>query len=111
LKPNPLLLLHGICDTARLFKRLRTHLEERGWEVHTLGFVPNDGTAGLDVLAQQVHDYIKRTFHPGQSIDLIGFSMGGIVGRYYLQRLGGFGHGKGLEDMKKTYLDFVTSIP
>jgi triacylglycerol lipase len=84
-------LLHGFCDTGRLFGRLQKHLEERGWCVHTLNFVPNNGIAGLEVLAQQVHDYVTGTFPPGQSIDLLGFSMGGIVGRYYLQRLGGFG--------------------
>jgi triacylglycerol lipase len=82
-------LLHGLCDTARLFKRLRKHLESGGWEVHVPEFIPNNGTAGLEVLAQQVHDFIARTFAPGQAIDLIGFSMGGIVGRYYLQRIGG----------------------
>jgi triacylglycerol lipase len=86
---NPVLLLHGLCDTARLFRRLKRHLEEREWEVHILEFVPNNGTAGLEMLAQQVHDYVAGTFAPGQSIDLLGFSMGGIVGRYYLQRLGG----------------------
>jgi triacylglycerol lipase len=36
-----------------------------------------------------VADYVAKTFDPGQAIDVIGFSMGGIVARYYIQRLGG----------------------
>ena len=34
-------------------------------------------------------DYIARHFDPEQPLDLVGFSMGGIVSRYYIQRLGG----------------------
>jgi triacylglycerol lipase len=86
---NPLVLLHGLGDTSRLFERLRKHLEERGWQVHTPDLVPNNGKAGLDVLANQVRDYVEQTFRDEQTIDLIGFSMGGLVARYYLQRLRG----------------------
>jgi triacylglycerol lipase len=41
------------------------------------------------VLAHQAQDYIHRAFPAHQPIDLIGFSMGGLVARYYVQRLGG----------------------
>jgi triacylglycerol lipase len=44
---------------------------------------------GLDELAKQVADYVTATFAPEQRLDLVGFSMGGIVSRYYVQRLGG----------------------
>jgi triacylglycerol lipase len=86
---NPLVLLHGLGDTSRLFKRLKRYLEERGWDIHTVDLVPNNGRAGLEVLARQVAAYIDCSFAPDQIIDLIGFSMGGLVARYYLQRLGG----------------------
>jgi triacylglycerol esterase/lipase EstA (alpha/beta hydrolase family) len=51
--------------------------------------VPNNGAEVLDKLAQQVANYVAATFEPEQPLDLVGFSMGGIVSRYYLQRLGG----------------------
>ncbi|MFM1842834.1 MAG: hypothetical protein RLZZ490_1571, partial [Cyanobacteriota bacterium] len=57
--------------------------------VHSLNLVPNDGSASLVQLAKQVADYIDHTFPPQQAIDLVGFSMGGVVTRYYLQRLAG----------------------
>jgi triacylglycerol lipase len=89
---NPLLLLHGLGDTSRLFKRLKAYLEERGWQVHTIDLSPNNGKAGLEVLAGQVHAYIQQHLGPGAPLDLIGFSMGGLVARYYVQRLGGLQH-------------------
>ncbi len=57
--------------------------------VYTLDLVPNNGDVGLDELAKQVANYVALNFPPAQPFDLLGFSMGGIVSRYYLQRLGG----------------------
>ena len=50
---------------------------------------PNDGRARLEVLASQVEAEANHLFPRGRHFDLVGFSMGGVVGRYYLQRLGG----------------------
>jgi len=52
---------------------------------------PNDGRAGLEVLAAQIGAEVDRLFPRGRHFDLVGFSMGGVVSRYYLQRLGGRG--------------------
>jgi triacylglycerol lipase len=82
-------LLHGLGDTSALFRPLRSYLESRGRVTHALDFIPNSGHARLEELARQVQNYIERTFAPGEQVDLIGFSMGGIVARYYVQRLGG----------------------
>jgi triacylglycerol esterase/lipase EstA (alpha/beta hydrolase family) len=43
----------------------------------------------LEKLAQQVANYVNDTFATAQPLDIVGFSMGGIVSRYYIQRLGG----------------------
>lgn len=86
---NPVILVHGIYDTGRVFDQMIPYLRQKGWTVYDLDLVPNNGNMGLDTLAQQVADYIDATFEPEQPIDLVGFSMGGIVSRYYVQRLGG----------------------
>jgi triacylglycerol lipase len=86
---NPVLLVHGIFDTGRVFDTMIPYLKGRGWIVYDLDLVPNDGNLGLEHLAQQVANYVNTTFSQEQSIDLVGFSMGGIVSRYYVQRLGG----------------------
>lgn len=86
---NPVLLVHGIWDTGKVFSRMIPFLNQRGWKVYDLDLTPNDGTVGLDDLAQQVADKVESTFGTEQPFDLLGFSMGGIVSRYYVQRLSG----------------------
>jgi triacylglycerol lipase len=86
---NPVLLVHGIDDTGAVFYRMGTYLKQRGWSVYALDLVPNNGAIGLDELAKQVGDYVNREFPPEQPLDLVAFSMGGIVSRYYIQRLAG----------------------
>jgi triacylglycerol lipase len=86
---NPVLLIHGIDDTEAVFHKMRTYLIQQGLSVHALNLAPNNGDVGLDKLAKQVAEYVTATFASEQPVDLVGFSMGGIVSRYYLQRLGG----------------------
>lgn len=86
---NPVLLVHGIWDKREIFCNLCDYLEEQGWTVHSLNLTPNSGAAPLEALAEQVADCVEQTFRPDQPFDLVGFSMGGLVTRYYIQRLGG----------------------
>lgn len=89
-KRNPVLLIHGIWDTGKVFYKMVPYLNERGWDkVYHLDLKPNNGDAPLEELAQQVAEFAIATFGDEQIFDLIGFSMGGIISRYYLQRLGG----------------------
>lgn len=88
-RSNPVLLIHGLDDTIRIFDRMAPFLQAHGRKVHAIGLTPSNGDVGLEHLAQQVADYVATSFAADQSLDLIGFSMGGIVSRYYLQRLGG----------------------
>ena len=86
---HPVLLVHGIDDTAALFRRMKPYLENSGLSVHTLNLVPNNGKVGLTELAKQLDQYVRANFTAEQAIDIVGFSMGGLVSRYYIQRLGG----------------------
>lgn len=86
---NPVVLVHGIYDTEVKFNTMKRYLTKLGWSVHCLNLKPNNGDSHLEYLAEQVANYINNMFASEQPIDLIGFSMGGLVTRYYLQRLGG----------------------
>src|SRR5687768_8460910 len=85
---NPVVLVHGIYSSGRDFTRLARHLRAEGHEVFMIDLSPNDGHAGLDELARQLADFTDAKL-PGRRFDLVGFSMGGLVSRYYMQRLGG----------------------
>ena len=86
---NPVLLIHGIKDDARKMEPLARYLRAQGWDAKTMSLRPSWGQKGLDVLAGQVAEFIGENYAPGEKIDLVAFSMGGLVTRYYLQRLGG----------------------
>jgi alpha/beta superfamily hydrolase len=86
---NPVLLVHGLNDTIKVFDKLANYLTDLGWSVHRLNLIPNNGSAQLEDLANQVAVYIEQSFDPHRPLDLLGFSMGGLVTRYYLQRMGG----------------------
>jgi triacylglycerol lipase len=86
---HPVLLVHGIWKTHTTFRRMARYLTERGFTVHGIDLTPNDGRAGVDELAAKLAAFIEATFPAGSPLDLVGFSMGGLVSRYYVQRLGG----------------------
>jgi triacylglycerol lipase len=86
---NPVVLVHGITDTFALFEPMTQQLENSGWKTYGLDLIPANGDSRLDHLADQLAKYIEATIPVGQPIDLVGFSMGGLVSRYYIQRLGG----------------------
>jgi triacylglycerol lipase len=85
---NPVVLVHGWTDTAIIFDRMAKQLSALGWTVYSLDLIPSNGDLPLSQLAQQVTEFVDRHIPTG-AFDLIGFSMGGLVSRYYVQRLGG----------------------
>jgi triacylglycerol lipase len=88
---NRVVLLHGIDDTSDLFRHMSPRLRSVGLQTHAMNLVPRNGDAGLDHLAGQLAAWVEANLAAEQSIDLVGFSMGGLVARYYIQRLGGIG--------------------
>lgn len=86
---NPVLLIHGLWDTRAIFKTMTAYLSNLGWIVYSLDLIPNNGDAKLEILAQQVADFVTATFDSQQPFDIVGYSMGALVSRYYIQRLGG----------------------
>lgn len=86
---NPVILVPGFYAAASDFDTLSNYLMDNGWSVYTFDLVPNTGELELEYLAKQLADFLSENFHSQQLVNLVGFSMGGIVSRYYVQRLGG----------------------
>lgn len=64
--------------------------EQRGISCYAPALTPSDGRTGLDDLAQQLKRYIDNNIEYKRDFSIIGFSMGAMITRFYLQRLGGF---------------------
>lgn len=85
----PVVLVHGIWNRAEIFAVLKAYLEANGHTVYALSMTPNNGDAPLESLAHQVATFVDSVLPPQQRFNLLGFSMGGLVSRYYVQQLGG----------------------
>ena len=86
----PVVLVHGIFSSGNDMERLARHLRSQGREVFQPTLTPNGGHAPLEDLARQLAGFIAQKIGE-RRFDLIGFSMGGLISRYWLQRLGGIG--------------------
>lgn len=84
-----ILLLHGIFDTARIFKRLQGVLEAAGHVCHAPSLKPFDARHGIHHLASSVERYVGERMPDEAPFLMVGFSMGGIVARQYMQVLDG----------------------
>ncbi|MEU8776735.1 alpha/beta fold hydrolase [Streptomyces sp. NPDC048606] len=86
----PVLLLHGFTDNRSVFVLLRRALGAGGLRrVETYNHSPfsRDLRVTARLLARRVEELCERS---GQDrVDLVGHSLGGLVGRFYVQRLGG----------------------
>jgi triacylglycerol lipase len=89
---KPVLLVHGIWDTGAKLGPLRRGLERAGLgPIEAIDLSPNDGRASILELASQVEHAARHLAlrESCERIDIVGFSMGALVTRTYLQRLGG----------------------
>lgn len=89
---TPVLLVHGIWNSGRHFEALARALERSGVPaIERIDLSPNSGEAPIRELAKQVHGRALRfrSDVSAERIDVVGFSMGALVSRYFIQRLGG----------------------
>jgi triacylglycerol lipase len=82
-------MVHGFLDTGRLYRGLGRKLEAAGHRCHAPTLHPRDGRLGIPDLAGKLADYVANHVEVGVPSAFVGFSMGAIVARYYLQEMGG----------------------
>ena len=87
----PVLLIHGYLATRGSLHLFERHLADRGHIVisYPLGFPVNmrDIRDSAGLIARKVESIVGQT--GVTRLDVVGHSMGGLVGLYYLKRLGG----------------------
>jgi len=83
------LLVHGIYNTGAYMGNMQRMLEARGWQVYAVSLKPNDASISFEAMAVQLNAFVAAHIPDGEKFDLVGFSMGGLVCRYYIQKMGG----------------------
>jgi triacylglycerol lipase len=87
---TPILLVHGLVDNRSVFTLLRRALRRRGFgQVLTLNYSPF--TQDVRIVAAHLADLVERTCADTghERVHVVGHSLGGVVARYYVQRMGG----------------------
>ncbi|MFE7859961.1 lipase family alpha/beta hydrolase [Streptomyces sp. NPDC057403] len=86
----PVVLLHGFIDNRSVFVLLRRSLAQHGrQQVESLNYSPLtcDIRSAAELLGRHIEEICERTGSP--RVDVVGHSLGGLIARYYVQRLGG----------------------
>ncbi|MEU6141252.1 alpha/beta fold hydrolase [Streptomyces sp. NPDC047081] len=86
----PVVLLHGFIDNRSVFVLLRRNLAQHGRQrVESLNYSPLtcDIRTAAELLGRHIEEICERT--GSKQVDIVGHSLGGLIARYYVQRLGG----------------------
>jgi hypothetical protein len=86
----PVVLLHGFIDNRSVFVLLRRSLAQHGrHQLESLNYSPLtcDIRTAAALLGRHIEEICERT--GSSQVDVVGHSLGGLIARYYVQRLGG----------------------
>jgi triacylglycerol lipase len=84
-----IILVHGIFDNGQLFKQMVSFLEKAGHKCYVPLLKPIDARKGVIDLSVKLNQFITNSLGETEKFVLVGFSMGCLVSRYYLQELNG----------------------
>ncbi|MEY4169820.1 MAG: hypothetical protein RLZ94_893, partial [Actinomycetota bacterium] len=87
---TPIVLVHGIFDNRSIFTVLRRGLHRRGFgSTYALNYsaLTDDIRSVAERLGTLIDQVCEDTGH--ERVHVIGHSLGGLIGRYLVQRLGG----------------------
>ncbi len=82
-----ILLVHGMFLSGCEFSKLRSALEEAGHQCFMPTLKPFDANKGILDLSQKLHAYIETHLPPDEDFVIIGFSMGCLISRVYIQNI------------------------
>jgi triacylglycerol lipase len=85
-----IILVDGIWGTGAVFASLRAKLTASGHRCLVPSLHPNNAVHGVADLAEKLKRFIDSRVEPDATLTIVGFSLGCIVTRYYLQQLGGY---------------------
>jgi triacylglycerol lipase len=78
---DTVILVHGLFNWPIIMKRIEWALEREGYQVINWGYPSRDDT--IEEHAAKL-DRLVRSIHSNRTIHFVGFSLGGLVVRYYL---------------------------
>jgi len=87
---TPILLVHGLVDNRSIFTLLRRGLHRRGFgrvATHNYSVFSHDIPTAARQLGERIEELCSDSGY--DRVHVVGHSLGGVIARYYVQRLGG----------------------
>ena len=87
---RPIFLVHGLWNNPKLFEKLIKKIKEDDYQLYRPHLPHKFGKTSLRRLAKDLDSKIEELVGPEIEIDIVGFSMGGLISRLWLQKHNGF---------------------
>lgn len=84
-----ILFVHGMFSCGGEFPKLRAALEKKGHRCFTPQLAPDDASKGIVDLSHKLDAYVQSHIPSDETFAIIGFSMGCLIARYYVQFIAG----------------------
>ena len=89
-KRNPIICIHGLWNTASIFSSFTSKFEKKGIDYFSPTLKHSFGMTSIVELSKLLNDLILEKYGSEKEIDILGFSMGGIIGRYWIKKFEGY---------------------
>ena len=89
-KGNPIILIHGLWNTSSIFSSITSKLDDVGIEYYAPTLKHSFGMTSIVDLTILLNNLILEKYGFEKEIDILGFSMGGIIGRYWIKKFNGY---------------------
>ena len=87
---NPIILIHGLWNTSSIFSFITSKLDEQGVDYFAPTLNHSFGMTSIVELTNLMDQLILEKYGLQQEIDVLGFSMGGVIGRYWINKFNGY---------------------
>ena len=87
---KPIVLIHGLWNTSEIFALITSKLDEKGIEYFAPTLEHAWGKTSIIELTKLLDKLILEKYGLEKEIDILGFSMGGIIGRYWIKKFNGY---------------------
>ena len=87
---RPIILIHGLWNTSEIFNSLLKNLDHYDIEYYAPTLEHYFGRISIVDLAKSLDELIIKKYGSEREIDILGFSMGGIIARYWIKKFNGY---------------------
>ena len=83
-------MIHGLRNSSSIFSSITSKLDDIGVEYFAPTLKHSYGMTSIIDLTKVLNELILEEYGLEKELDILGFSMGGIIGRYWIQKFNGY---------------------